>query len=96
MTEKQQLKAAWDLRLKLKKKETLYPQTKITNTEWAILEYIAASGRTTITDIKAHSYFSDTSLSTIKRAVTLFTKGGLLGVETSTEDARYRLLYIKD
>lgn len=65
---------------------------KMSATERKIMGFIATHGEGSIHVFEHNSLFSNTSLSTLKRAVLHLVKAGLITSERSKEDARIKSL----
>ncbi len=60
-----------------------------------IYAFIKEDADTTISSIYKHDYFSNISLSTIKRAVTILSSHGLIEINRCSKDRRKQLIRAK-
>ena len=85
----------FELRKALDECEKDFGLSGYSEVERAVFSYITSTPNATITSIKKDPYFSNYSLSTIKRAVRLLTSNGIIESQQSFIDKRKMILKVK-
>ena len=82
----------FQLRQALDECEKEFGLSGFSEVERAVFSYITSNADVTITSIKNDPYFSQYSLSTIKRAVLFLTSNNIISADQYSEDKREMIL----
>lgn len=92
---KKTLSRLFQLRQALDECEKEFGLSGYSEVEKAVYSYICSNANATITSIKNDPYFSNYSLSTIKRAVLFLTSNDIVAASQSNIDKREMILSLK-